>query len=969
MTARATSSVLVGRDADLAALRDALKRVRGDESTTVLLGGEAGIGKTRLVEEFRRHALADGVRVLTGQCVELGEEGLPFAPFVAALRDLLRRDGTAAFDGHEHEFARLLPELGPAGPEGLVDANRGYLFELVAGLFGRLARERPLVLVVEDLHWADRSTRDLIAFLIRSARTAQALLICTFRSDELHRGHPLRQFLAELDRARGVERLDLDRLDRDGTMEILADLLGAEPRPVLVDNVYDRSQGNPFFVEELAASSDPDGCRDLPDTLRDLLLARVDRLPDAAQRVLRLAAAGGTRIGHDLLAEVAEVHDHALDDALRTAVVAQLLVAGVDGGYEFRHALVREAVHEDSLPGERARLHARYAAAIEARPQLVGADRAPAEIAHHWYSAHDHPRALVSAWAAATAAGKRYAYAEKSRLLERVLELWEQVPDAAERLGMDHLALLEETLLAASTAGDYARAMSLTRAALTEIDGDVEPLRAAQMLERRGRLMRVLGKSDGAAELRSAYELVRDVPNEPERVKILANIATHLGKVGREEGTRIAHQAMADAEALGDPAARVAAILTYGRVCTREVSAEAGLAQLRKAEELARRTGDVPQLVHALVNLSDALFEVGRYTESARSAADGTVEAKRVGISRSTGAFLLSNHAEALFALGRWDEADALCAETARVDPPGTLGLHWLQIRAQLRLARAHPGADELVARALSFLGRPYLEHQLAIPLHELRVEAALQRGDLAGAVEAAKTAIAIPRIEEFPRYTWQLMAVAARAAVQRGDRALAEQVHAAIAGLTTEHPAQRASAAQTRAILAGAPTGDGERGRHSPGALPAWQEAVAAWRTDGQPYPLARTLLGLAEAAAAAGDRGLVGEAVEEACCIADDLHAAPLREELDTLARRVGLRVSSRSAPDEPELLTVREQEVLRLVAEGLSNRRIAEQLYISPKTASVHVSRIIAKLAVANRVEAAAVAHRLGLLEERS
>ncbi|MFD0742576.1 helix-turn-helix transcriptional regulator [Phytohabitans flavus] len=957
MTARATSSVLVGRDADLSALRDALKRARGDEPTTVLLGGEAGIGKTRLVEEFRRFALGDGVRVLTGQCLELGEEGLPFAPFVAALRDLHRRDGSAAFDGHEHEFARLLPELGPAGPEGLVDANRGYLFELVAGLFGRLARERPLVLVIEDLHWADRSTRDLIAFLIRSARTAQALLICTFRSDELHRGHPLRPFLAELDRARGVERVDLDRLDRDGTMEILADLLGAEPRPALVDNVYNRSQGNPFFVEELAASSDPDGCSDLPDTLRDLLLARIDRLPDAAQRVLRLAAAGGTRIGHDLLVEVAEVPDHSLEDALRTAVAAQLLVAGTDGGYEFRHALVREAVHEDSLPGERARLHARYAAAIEVRPQLVGADRAPAEIAHHWYQAHDHPRALTSAWAAATAAGKRYAYAEKSRLLERVLELWEQVPDAADRLAMDHLALLEETLLAASTAGDYPRAMSLTRAALAEIDRDAEPLRAARMLERRGRLMRVLGKSDGATELRSAYELVRDVPNGAERVQILANVATHLGKVGLAEGNRIAREALADAEALGEPAAQVAATLAFGRVCTHEISAAAGLVELRKAEEVARRTSDVPQLVHALVNISDVLFEIGQYAESARSAADGTVEAKRVGISRSTGAFLLSNHAEALFALGRWDEADALCAETARIDPPGTLGLHWLQIRAHLRLARAHPGADELLARAVSFLGRPYLELQLAIPLHELRVESALRRGDLAGAVEAAGIAVGVPRLDEFPRHSWPLMAAAARAAVLGGDAVLAERVRTAMAALTADQPAQRASAAETRAVLA---TG--------PDALPAWREAVAAWRTDGQPYPLARTLLGLAEAAAAAGDRGLVGEAVEEACCIADDLHAAPLREELDTLARRVGVRVSSHSAPDEPELLTVREQEVLRLVAEGLSNRRIAEQLFISPKTASVHVSRIIAKLAVANRVEAAAVAHRLGLLAER-
>ncbi|GAA4700297.1 helix-turn-helix transcriptional regulator [Phytohabitans rumicis] len=955
VTARASSSVLVGRDADLGALRDALKRARGDEPTTVLLGGEAGIGKTRLVEEFRRLAGGEGVRVLTGQCLELGEEGLPFAPFVAALRDLLRHEGPGAFDGHEHEFARLLPELGPAGPEGLVDANRAYLFELVSGLFGRLAKQRPLVLIVEDLHWADKSTRDLIGFLVRSARTAQALLVCTYRSDELHRGHPLRSFLAELDRARGVERVDLDRLDRDGTAEMLTDLLGEEPRPKLVDNVHDRAQGNPFFVEELAATTGPEGCSDLPGTLRDLLLARVDRLPDQAQRVLRIAAAGGTRIGHDLLAEVADVPDAALEDALRTAVAAQLVVADYEGGYEFRHALVREAVHEDSLPGERARLHARYAAAIEARPQLVGAERAPAEIAHHWFSAHDHPKALTSAALAATAAAKRYAYAEQSRLLERVLELWEQVPDAAERLGMDHLALVEQTVFAAYVAGDYHRAMSLTRAALAEVDKAAEPLRAAKLLEGRGKLIRLLGKSDGVAELRQAYELVRDLPEEPDRVQLLADIASHLGRIDLEEGARIAREAMAGAEALGDAGAWATATLTFGRVCSRQISVEAGIAEMRRAEEIARSAGEHDRLVHCLVNISDALFEIGDYAESARVAGEGTLEAKRIGISRSKGAFVLSNQAEALVALGRWDEADALSAETARIDPPGTLGLHWLLIRSRLRLARAHPGAGELIARALSFQGRAYLDPQLAIPLHELRILAALAASDRGGAVEAAEAALAVDGVADYQRYAWPLLLAAAQAATVAGHQSLADHVRITAGTLKATYPAELAYAAQVRAALA---TG--------PEALPAWREAVAAWRADGQPYALALALLGLAQAAAAAGDRAGAGEAVEECGCIAADLEAAPLREDLATLARRVGLRLSSRSMPAEPELLTVREQEVLRLVADGLSNRRIAEQLYISPKTASVHVSRIIAKLEVANRVEAAAVARRLGLLD---
>ncbi|HKT00542.1 MAG TPA: AAA family ATPase, partial [Rugosimonospora sp.] len=407
VSTRPTSTRLVGREAEFATLCDALKRARAGEPAAVLVGGEAGVGKTRLVEEFLGHAEAGETRVLTGQCLELGEEGPPFAPFAAALRDLLRRAGPEVFSGHEQEFARLLPELGPVGPEAVVDAQRGSLFELVAGLFARLAADRTLVFVVEDLHWADRSTRDLIAFLVRSARTARALLLCTYRSDELHRGHPLRPFLAELDRVRDVQRLDLDRLDRDGTGEILAQLLGDEQPAGVVDNIHERAQGNPFFTEELAACSAATGCVDMSDSLRDLLLTRVDSLAEPAQRILRIAAAGAAaRIGHELLAEVAELPLAELENALRLAVAAQLLVADPDGGYEFRHALVREAVHEDLLPGEHARLHARYAAAIEARPQLVPAGDAPAELAHHWHAAGDLPRALAAAVRAAGAAGQ-----------------------------------------------------------------------------------------------------------------------------------------------------------------------------------------------------------------------------------------------------------------------------------------------------------------------------------------------------------------------------------------------------------------------------------------------------------------------------------------------------------------------------------------------------------------------------------
>ncbi|WP_240032796.1 ATP-binding protein [Micromonospora globbae] len=958
MTVRAASTILVGRQTELSALRAALARARGGEPGTVLVGGEAGVGKTRLLEEFGAVATAHGARLLVGQCLELGEAGLPFAPFASALREVLRQDGPGVLEGYEAEFARLLPELSrvPAAvgaplPVSVSDAPRGYLFDLVADLLHRLAAARPLVLVIEDLHWADRSTRDLIGFLVRSGRPGQLLLVCTYRTDELHRGHPLRPFVAELDRVRGVERLDLGRLDRDGTAAILTDLLGAEPSARAVDDVHDRTQGNPFFIEELVAAGDPVGCAALPQTLRDLLLARVDRLPDAAQRVLRIAAAGGTRFAHDLIAEASGLPEAELEDALRAAVAAQLVVADPDGGYEFRHALVREAVHDELLPGEHARLHARFAAAIEAQPRLVAAGRAPAEIAHHWYAAHDHPRALVAARAAACAAADRYAYAEQSRLLERVLELWELVPDAADRLGMDHLALLEETVAATVTAGDYQRALTLTRAALAEVDADAEPLRAARLLDRRARMLAMLGKADGAVELREAYRLAGRVPDDTLRLPLLAGIAAQLARIDPVDGTRLASEVLATAQASGVDRALLPVQLTV--LARRQGSADLGLAELRRAEQVARATGDAESLVVALVYLSDVLYELGRYAESAQAAADGVSEARRFGISRSTGAYLLSNQAEALLALGRWAEAEETCAEAARLDPPGVSGLHWLQLRAGQRLAQGHPGADEAVGRALSYLSRPYLHPHQRLPLRELQLEAALVAGDRDEAARAAEAALADPAVPECPRYAWPVLTALSRTAADTADAPLAARVAALAATVPARFPAERAHAAEVAATVA-------------PGTdrLAAWRRAVSARRADGQPWLLGRALLALAEAAAAAGERDEASAAIEEATRIAGGLGTPRLAAQAATLARRVGLRGAAGGRPGA-DLLTEREREVLRLVAEGHSNSRIAEALFISPKTASVHVSRIIAKLDVSNRVEAAALAHRLGLL----
>jgi DNA-binding CsgD family transcriptional regulator len=506
--------------------------------------------------------------------------------------------------------------------------------------------------------------------------------------------------------------------------------------------------------------------------------------------------------------------------------------------------------------------------------------------------------------------------------------------------------------------------MALTRAALAEVDFDADPLRAARLLERRGKLMRTLGKSDGLSLLRQAYELTHRVEDQVGRATLLAEIASALASVDAEESWRVAEEAIASARTLGDVALEVSATVTMGKVCGDQMSAEEGLAETLKAAGRAEETDDSTGLVRALVNISHQLFALGRYAESVDAATRGQAVARRVGISRTTGAYLLTNGAEALVALGRWDEADALFTESIRLDPPGVLAVPAILLQARLRLVRADPAADVLVNRALGFQTKAYLESQIRLPLHELRITSALAGGDTEGALSAAAVALADPDASRDRRYGWPLLAAAARAAFgatssATPDAGLTGRVsEVAAALLPARYPAEFAYAAEIVALREG--------------DLESWRAAVAAWRVDGQTHPLAEALLRLAEAAAAAGDRGAAAEAIAEAGGIAGELDAAALRREVELLARRLGLRSAGHqhggatgAGLGGAEPLTAREAEVLRLVAEGHSNRQIAEALYISPKTASVHVSRIIAKLSVANRVEAAAVAHRLGLL----
>ena len=498
MSGRASSPVLVGRDEQMAALDAAFASARQGGPSAVLLGGEAGVGKSRLVGEFGRTAAAAGARVLTGGCLELGTDGLPFAPFTAVLRDLVHEMGAdavaAMLPGRTTRgLARLLPELGEPDTGGDPAEARARLFEEVLRALEYLTRHSPVVLVIEDAHWADRSSRDLLTFLIGNQRALSGLLIVvTFRSDELHRTHPLRPLLASLDRIAWVERIELPRLTRYDTGELVAGILGRQPASDLADALYRRSEGNPLFVEALLCC-DGELSPELPESLRDLLLDSVRRLPEDTQEVLRVASAGGETTGHVLLGAVTGLDDAALTRAVRPAVIANVLHARGDG-YAFRHELIREALHEDLLPGEHGRLHSRFAEAIDADPTLVPPGRAAIEMAHHWHSAHDSAWALIAAWQAAAQAGRAVAAAERLSLLARVLELWDQVPDAAERIGADHIQVLEEATAAAQDAGEFERGIALATSALRELDPGAEPIRAAKLLGSRGHFREKLGR-------------------------------------------------------------------------------------------------------------------------------------------------------------------------------------------------------------------------------------------------------------------------------------------------------------------------------------------------------------------------------------------------------------------------------------------------------------------------------------------
>jgi DNA-binding CsgD family transcriptional regulator/tetratricopeptide (TPR) repeat protein len=978
--ARIACPEFIGRGEESRALDAALERASAGAAPTVLVGGEAGIGKSRLVAELGRRAHA---RVLVGGCAPFGSSAAPLAPVVEALRQFTGGAGSderARLLAVAPALAWLLPELAPAGsapPPERFESGQSAVFEAVLATLGAVAAESPLVVVLEDLHWADRSTLELLALRMQSARVPGCLLVATYRSDELGPGHPLRLLLAELGRGGRAERLELRRFARDEVVAQVAGILGHAPGHAVVEDVWSRSDGNPFLAEELVAAGEH-GEVGAPATVRDIVLARVETLSEPGQRVLRTVSVARRSLGHTALGTVAAIGERELDEALREALGRHLLVRAGDNGYAFRHALTREVVYAGLLAGERTRMHTQLALHLApgATPELL------AERAHHWYMAGENRRALESAVAAGLAVDGVYAHAEALTQYERALELWDRVEEPERLAGLDRVALRGRAAEAASCLGEPLRAAQIAQRALDELDPGAEPVRAALLLERIGRYSWIAGDTVHAV---SAYEAaVRTMPAgaSAERARVLAALG-HAQMVS--DRYRVARGLCAEgleiARLVGARVEEGRALATLGAATAALGQPAEGLRTVRQGRALLERAAASPDFIFMTYSYEAlALLGAADFSGLVDALRPGLELMRRMGMHRSHESWLDALRAAALLKLGRFQEAEAVLEAALLRDPTGIIRRVVQLLRGELALAQGRLAeADEALGQGRS---ATRAEQPFAGKLFELSVGLHLARREFDAAREEVGRGLRVLESLDDGHAIASLCRTGLQAEADRAQRARAGRraadAHAAVAaagelierirgvaGDDAELPALRLAADAELARAVGEPGAD------------AWLGVADAWEALGEPYPRAYSLLraveaGLDERVPKAG----LGAPLASARAIALELGAKPLADAAESIARRG--RLPMPAAPSEPARplpasqplgLTPRELEVLRLVGRGYTNTQIAERLFISRKTASAHVSSILGKLGAGRRAEAAVIAARLDLLDEPS
>ncbi|MFC0222471.1 ATP-binding protein [Nocardioides zeicaulis] len=964
---------LIGRDAELEHLTAQLGiRTSGDGPTAraVLVAGDAGVGKTRLLLALRDTALETGWQVVAGHCLDLADSSLPYLPFSEVLGRLMadRPDVAARVLDQHPTLARLQPGRRIRSSEtasGDQALDRGNVYDAFGDLLSAVAEQAPLLLIVEDAHWADESTRDMLSFLFSRPVPGVSLAV-SYRADDLHRRHPLRRQVAEWSRLRGVDRLALEPLDDDAVRQLVRALHPSTMTEAEWASVVDRAEGNPFFIEELVGAA---GSGQGPGELADVLLVHLDRLDDTTRQVVRLVSVAGRQVSHALLAAVCDLGPTALEAALRTAVESHVLVVSRGGTYAFRHALLGEAVYDDLLPGERMRLHADFVSAL-GEGRAVGT---AAELAQHARRADDRP---VAVRASIEAGEEALAVGGPAEAATHFLDALELVDTSRTPVGdVDTFVLARRCAEALVASGRVQKAVKVLRSRLAMLQADASSTDRGQLLTALASALMLTDTTDSPREIAAeAVELLRNAPPKL-LVRALLVQAQSLNGWHADEARAIAVHALELAERHDLTTLAVELHTTVaGLDPTGGSSASAGW---RAAAERARRAGLLEPELRALYLLGRLLQDEGDL--------DAAVATYREVLERSeVGGLAWSPYpaearllmAVALTHQGCLDEAWELL-DVSGQNPP--MVFEWLFFAHQMLISLGIRGEDKdhALDRLRDYWGTDGLTAITAATATLLR--AATDR-DAATALTTYDDVVetVVPLWHEWFQARLRLATLALAALASAAPQQSAEERAALAADV------DRLVADGGRVIDFYAPYDDSHGpeyrmwvARRTAEHLrwrwlaqvepPTSEELVAAWRAAeetavayGSVPETTQARVRLAGVLRATGDAAGAREVGDLARQGARALRSQALLDELTALGSSAAPVTSG-----DPVALTPREAEILALVAEGRSNGEIGKQLFISTKTVSVHVSNILAKLDAASRTEAAAVARRRGLL----
>jgi DNA-binding CsgD family transcriptional regulator len=978
----------VGRRTELAFLTDVL--VPGSGPRVVVLVGEAGVGKTRLAAEAVRRARAAGTTVLLGACLPL-TDSVPFLPITEALRGLRSAGGKPGppevlercAPHVRAELVRLIPGWSaspqPGTPGPVEGWQRGRLFLALRDLLTMLAAEGHCAVVVEDLHWADGTTLDFLAYLCAADRDGIVPVVLTCREEEIEPKRPVGRWFAELARQEGVVQLPLSRLSHPEVAEQIRGLLGAAAPASFVDEVYARAEGNAFFTEQLVAntSGSTPGLA-LPRSLAQLLIVQAEAIGEDSRSVLTTLAVAGRGLDESVLVSITGLTGPRLRLAVRELADARLIDRpGNDSRYRLRHALVGEAVVADMLDGDRRERHATVARVLGTRAAADGSG----EVAEHWAAAGDADEEMPWRVTAAGEAEHVYAYREAARHWLRVIDLWPRVPPGV-RPAVDLAAAYLSATGALDRCGDTRKAGVVAEHAIPTLPRTADRRNLALLYERAALYREMEDDPTALQPLDVALGLLADLPPGREHARILRQYGEMLFGRGRSGEARSylerARQACrSDATVLEE--ASILRGLAFIDFDDGDVSA--GMRRLGEAAALVDRNDDDRARLAVAIGRTQTLLELGRLEDTAVEARAGLATAQRAGLEQdSETQLILSFLADALIELGRPSEAVSETLAVTEVPPTSGASYDHMtralldMLAGDLAAATTRWAAIEAVCHTGNLRYGGNLVDRGAIDLWAHRPAEALSR------IQQVPEGINEARYRGFtaPILTTALRACAdlAEAARASRDPAGEEAARRAAQELVDRHEAMEPDPFaphpyHVTATAHGA-TWAAELTRvHGTSDPDAWAAAAAAWTRLGRPYRTAYAQWRQAEALLAGGRTTEARHCLREAAAAAET--HAPLLAEIRSLARLARLDLHHQQAPpDSPQLpepspygLTPREMAVLRLVADGLTNTQIGTRLFISEKTASVHVTNILRKLDVKNRAQAAALAQRAGLL----